>query len=129
MSGLIQRELYDRVVAERDDLAERLRWHEEAWEPPPLWGARLGLTRQQARLLHALAERSPQVVRTSAALTALGSNANDASLKTVVCKVREILGARGFKPGWIITHWGRGYSLSEEGRAWLQQPARAERRA
>lgn len=41
-------------------------------------------------------------------------------LKTRVCLTRKAIVSLGGPSGAIVTHWGVGYSLSEEGRAWVE---------
>lgn len=132
MSGLIQRELYDRVVAERDALRERLAWWEGVFAEPE-WGQALGLSRQQGRLLSALHKRAPAVMRMAEGLEAIRHRKQELcaeDLRVRISKVRGALAHCGGKPGWIVTHWGVGYSLSPEGVAWVDSViARHKRRA
>jgi DNA-binding response OmpR family regulator len=72
---------------------------------------RLGLTRMEARLMRALAERPDRMVSKGALMDAMyfdrGQEAEPKIVDVLVCKVRRKLRGRS---GWSIeTVWGQGY--------------------
>lgn len=120
MTGLVPRADYDRVVRERDALAE-----ENAW----LRSGEKGRARTDRRTL--LRKALPGLTHRSGAacverlidnrLLRYDAHYPERSQVTVVCEVRKALRRGGFVGDPIRCVWGEGHYLTDEARAWLRQ--------
>jgi len=83
----------------------------------PPWG--LHLTKMEMALANALAVASPRIMSKGGLLTVLYPTSEQPAEKIIdvwVCRVRKVIGAVGLG---IITHNGKGYSLSRtDGMQW-----------
>ena len=111
------------VLRDRIDMLieERKEWKKGVSIAETMLPDELNLTPMEARLLEALMRTPKGSVATKERLHGAMADADepDTQIKIVdviVCKVRKKLSARGLK---INTHWGRGYSLSPDSRAFL----------
>jgi hypothetical protein len=123
VSGLVDEREYLRVVRERNDLAERVAWHEsEAAEDRAAarvaaLHARLNVPPSWGRMLLALAHC--RTVRWERLEEAGGFT--HGSAKVQAHRLRDRLRAAGAPETTIIAVRGIGYRLTEEARDWLRQ--------
>jgi DNA-binding response OmpR family regulator len=116
-SAMIENARLRAVIAEQDETIRQLR---EAIVPQTVLPKRLGLTRQEHRLVMALVAAPEKVASQSFLMQALYQHDADAPfqkiVKVLVCKARKKLGRFGFE---IETRWGIGYSISRQHAAAL----------
>lgn len=112
------------VVAERDELAERLRQAEEErkahLDGVPEWIGDARLPRIERRVLDVLLRR--QLVTKAAIMSATSDNPDDDRdtklADVLICKLRPKLASIGVE---IRTHWGEGFSIPDPQRRDLRR--------
>ena len=104
----------------QEELEEQIRWLESQLdgELGAEFVLRFGLTGTEGAILSALVRPG---IRSIDALVSMlerrsGNDLSDANVKVYICKIRSKLKPFGVE---IITHWGVGYSLSDETRQQL----------
>lgn len=120
MNGHVSRAAYDAVIEERDILVERVAELEGALTESSGVLAVLGLSKTASRFLRHLVAR-PLVTRDSALIALYDDLSKDRPeakiLDVYVCRMRAKLKPHGIR---IVTHWGRGWSISTEDKAKLR---------
>ena len=120
LMGLAQQRI-DALEAENDELRERVRQLEEEASVVSAWRAPLefGLTPAEEKILAALMSRdmATKVYLHQALADASGFCAAEIKIVDVyICKLRKKLNPFGVP---VQTHWGRGYSISNQARDML----------
>lgn len=109
----------DQLIEERHGLKARVGDFEGELRIP----YRLRLSAQERRLVEALARARGMVTKERLHVVLSDSPEPDTEIKIVdvlVCKVRRKLRAADMPSDAILTHWGQGYSLTPEMRAYLR---------
>lgn len=105
---------------ENDELRGQIHQLTEALYDNQPYPKHLGLSPMEERLVKILAKRKRVVAKESLLagvyFDRIGDEPQIKIIDVYICKIRRNLPQLG-----IETHWGRGYSMSDEGREWLRE--------